>query len=64
MVGATVTALGKACTTSLTGSCSISQMPPTTVSVTVAHADYNELTRDVVMQKGGLNFFTFDLQRK
>jgi len=38
-------------------------MPPTTVSVTVAHADYNELTRDVVMQKGGLIFFTFDLQR-
>ena len=48
VVGATVTALGKACTTSLRGSCSISQMPPTTVSVTVAHADYNELTRDVV----------------
>jgi hypothetical protein len=64
VVGATVKALGEVCTTSERGLCDLPNMPFATISVTITHPNFMELTRDVEKKKGGFNFFTFQLQSK
>jgi hypothetical protein len=61
--GATVKALG-ATTTSDRGDCELPNMPFATISVTVTHPNFVELTRAVVKKKNEFPFYTFEIHPK
>ena len=64
VAGATVLAQGRSCTTDAGGSCSIADMPSTTISVTVTHTNYVEVKRDATIEKGFGAWLQIDLQAK